>query len=111
MSIREYLSTQLQSFDLNEAVMADIAMNIDLEREYSVDVQKEVGVALTGAIEQFLFSPRMTNISENGFSQSWNYDNIGKYYLWLCRRWGVIPNKETVAASGLSVITDKTNSW
>lgn len=113
MTIKEYLKGQLQSFDLNEAVLTDISLDngINLEEEYNAETQKTVGMALAKSIEFFIFTPRMTNISENGFSQSWDYANLGKYYLWLCRRWGIVPNAETVAAVGLSTITDKTSSW
>lgn len=113
MTVREYLKSSLQAFDLTEATFMDIAMasGTDLDANYNASMQQEVGKALICAIEQLIFAPRLTNVSENGFSQSWDYANLGKYYLWLCRRWGVRPNADTVAAMGMSTITDRTGMW
>lgn len=36
---------------------------------------------------------------------------IGQYYMWLCRKYGVTPDNEVVAALGLSTITDKSDIW
>ena len=31
--------------------------------------------------------------------------------MWLCRKYGVAPDNEVVAALGLSTITDKSDIW
>ena len=62
-------------------------------------------------LEELILSPVMKNVSENGFSVSWDYSKTGQYYMWLCRRYGIEPDTEVVAALGLSTIIDKTDIW
>ena len=113
MTIVQYLQQSLQAFGLSDAMLADITIeaDVDMDAEYTADVQAKVGKAMCSSIEMLLFTPRMSNVSENGFSMSWDYANLGKYYLWLCRRWGVKPNEETVNALGLNTITDRSGIW
>ena len=113
MTIEQYLRQSLEAFGLNEAFMADLLIDagLDLNEPYEASVQEKVGRAMASAVEKLIFMPRQTSVSENGFSLSWDYANIGKYYLWLCRRWGITPNKETVGALGIPTIIDRTSSW
>lgn len=113
MTIREYILTKFEAFSINDAVLQDVIIGtgLDLDGEYDSDSQEEAGKAQCGMIEELILMPRMSNISENGFSQSWDYASLGRYYLWLCRRWGVKPNVETVAALGIPTITDRSSVW
>lgn len=113
MSIREYIATKFEAFRISEASMADLVIEsgLDLDGDYDSDVQRTVGEAMCRMCEELVFAPRQTNISENGFSESWDYANLGKYYLWLCRKWGIAPNKDTIAALGVPTIIDRTSSW
>ena len=67
--------------------------------------------AMISVIEELMLAPYMSNVNENGFSVSWDYSRIGQYYMWLCRKYGVAPDDEVVAALGLSTITDKSDIW
>jgi len=113
MTIEEYLRSSLQSFNLDEATLTDIVMEsgLALGNEYDSSVRAQVGLALADAIESLIFRPRMSNISENGFSESWNYDNLAKYYMYLCRKWGKTPSSDVVSMLGIPTIIDKTSSW
>lgn len=109
MTIREYISQKLSAWQVNEALFADIPL--DLKEEYSDEVKGQVGKAMIGIIEEVMLAPYMKNVSENGFSVSYDYSKVGQYYMWLCRKYDVVPNIDVVAALGLSTITDKTDIW
>lgn len=113
MTIREYISQKLQAFNVTEAFFADfvIASDLSLDDEYTFEVAPTVGKALAENIAELILSPRLSNVNESGFSMSWDFSELGKYYMYLCNRWGIKPNDEAVAASGISVIVDRTNMW
>lgn len=91
--------------------MADISTSVNLEEDYSSDNEQKVGKAMIGILEELVLAPYMSNVNENGFSVSWDYSKVGQYYMWLCRKYGVDPDNDVVAALGLSTITDKSDIW
>lgn len=113
MTVREYISDKLKAFGITEAQLVDVYLNTGLNLEADVTAQPTatVGVALTRTLEELILAPRMSNVSESGFSMSWDFANVSKYYLWLCKKWGLTPDSEVLAAMGLSVISDKTSKW
>lgn len=113
MTIREYISDKLKAFGISEAQLVDMSLSSGLDLESNVVEQDPtvVGVALTSTLEELILAPKMTNISESGFSVSWDFANMSQYYLWLCRKWGLTPKDDVLAALGLSVISDKTSKW
>jgi hypothetical protein len=58
-----------------------------------------------------VLAPRLQSVNESGFSLSWDFATLGKYYLWLCRRYGVSADSDTLQLLGISTITDKTDIW
>lgn len=111
MKIREYVSQKLRAWNITDAQLEDISSGIDLDEEYTSDNSQVVGKAMISVIEELMLAPYMSNVNENGFSVSWDYSRIGQYYMWLCRKYGVAPDEEVVAALGLSTITDKSDIW
>lgn len=111
MKIREYISQKLRAWNITDAQLEDISSGIDLDEEYTSDNSQVVGTAMISVIEELMLAPYMSNVNENGFSVSWDYSRIGQYYMWLCRKYGVAPDNEVVAALGLSTITDKSDIW
>lgn len=113
MTIREYVSQKLQAFNVTEAFYADFvfASGLSLDDEYTFDIAPVVGKAMAQTIAEVILSPRLSNVNESGFSMSWDFSELGKYYLYLCKKWGITPDDDAVAVAGLSVITDKTNMW
>lgn len=113
MTIREYVSQTLQAFNVTEAVLADFAavLGMSNDDEYTFDVAPSVGKALAQTIEGLILAPRLSNVNESGFSMSWDFNNLGSYYLYLCNKWGVNPNGDVLAASGSSAIIDRTYLW
>lgn len=111
MKIREYISQKLRAWNITDAQLKDISSGIDLDEEYTSDNSQVVGKAMISVIEELMLAPYMSNVNENGFSVSWDYSRIGQYYMWLCRKYGVAPDNEVVAALGLSTITDKSDIW
>lgn len=113
MTVREYLTSELRPFGVTEAELADVShsLSVSMDDEYSAGNTDAVRKALAEALPAFILKPRMGSVSENGFSVSWNYDNLTKYYIWLCRSLGITPDETIVAMTGLSVMTDKTDAW
>lgn len=112
MTIRQYLQQKLSAFGkVSEADFAEVSALLDIDSEYSEDNAVKAGTALCRMIEERVLSPYVSNVSENGFSMSWNYDNLGKYYLWLCKKYGITPEDEVLSILGISVIADITDMW
>lgn len=113
MTIEEYINQKLQAFGITEAQMTDVAIStgLDLKTEYTSDNQAEVGKAMCDMIVELCFAPYQRSVSEGGFSMSWDTSKLGQYYLFLCRKWGVKPNTDTMASLEVSAIIDRTNSW
>lgn len=113
MTIRAYISDKLRAFGISEAQLVDMSLSsgLDLESDVMEADATKVGVALTQTLEEVILAPKMTNVNESGFSVSWVFDNVGKYYLWLCNRWGLKPNDDVLSMLGLSTIIDRTDIW
>lgn len=113
MTIREYLQQKLKAFgQISEAEYAEVsAGGLNIDSEYSSDNAADTGVALCGLICEHVLSPNVSNINESGFSISWNYDNLGHYYIWLCRKYGVLVNNEVLSMLGVSAIIDVSDCW
>lgn len=113
MTIEEYINQKMQAFNVTPAQLADVSLEsgLDLSMEYDSTNQEQVGKALCTMIEEMCFAPYQKSVSESGFSMSWDIDKLGKYYLWLCKKWGVPTNADTLSALGVNAIIDRTNKW
>lgn len=112
MTNKEYIQAKLRPFGIDDAVLVDISLSgIDLEAYYDEEQREAVGKALCEALADIMLAPRVENVSESGFSMSWKFDDVAKYYMYLCNKFGVTPNANIVDMSGLNVIKDATNLW
>ncbi len=113
MTVQEYISDKLKAFGVPDSMWLDIAVEFDVNfaEDASCCTLKELGVILIRVLEELILSPRMDNVNEGGFSLSWNFDSVGRYYRWLCQRWEVMPNAEVSGALHLSTISDGTSKW
>lgn len=113
MTIRAYISDKLKAYGVTEAQLIDLSITsgLNLESDVMNNDPAVVGVALTKTLEECILAPRLSSVSESGFSMSWNYESVGKYYLWLCRKWGIAPNDDVVGMLGISTIIDRTDNW
>lgn len=109
MTNREYIGMKFAAFNLSEADYADVVASIDLNEEYRDT--PEMGGAMITLLESCILAPRVKNVNENGFSITWDTDSVGKWYLWLCRRYGVKPNDDVLALLGMSAIIDISDQW
>lgn len=107
MTVKEYIASLLTGLKVPEAFYADMDLNLD--EEYVKGMA--VGPAVVSAMEGLINSPMTTNVSENGFSMSWDRKNLGKYYLWLCKHFGIKPDNEILALCGIHALIDMTDSW
>lgn len=113
MTVREYVTQKMQAFNVTEAFLVDFvnASGLSLDDEYTFDVAPIVGKALAQTIAELILAPRLSNVNESGFSMSWDFSELGKYYSYLCKKWGMEPEDEVLTVSGISVIMDKTSMW
>lgn len=113
MRIKEYITQRLQAFRICEAEILDLTltMDLDMDAEVTGDNLTKVNIAMISLLETQIFAPRLTNVSEAGISFSWDYSSLGKYYLFLCRKYGITPKEELIPMLGISTITDLTHTW
>ena len=113
MTIREYISQKLPSFNLTEAQFADINADfgLDVNQEYSREYQMAANKANVGLIEEKVLAPRLESVNEGGFSMSWNYSDLGKLYMYLCKKYGLTPNDDVVSLLGINMIKDASAKW
>lgn len=107
MNIREYICSLLSGIKIPEAMLIDTGL--DLEQEYSPDLS--IGPQIVSLVEGVINMVAVKNVSENGFSMTWDTDRLGKFYLWLCRRYGITPGIQELASLGISAIIDESDSW
>lgn len=108
MTNGEYIRQKLQAWNITEAQLIDTG--IDLDKDYDPN-DTQVKAALVDTIEELALAPYLKNVSENGFSVSWDFENMGRYYLWLCKKLNRTPSDDVTAALGISTITDKSDIW
>lgn len=107
MTNKEYILQKLSSFNVTEATLLDTG--IDLDAQYVPS--DEMGRALISLLEELILAPGLTNVSESGFSLSWDKDKVGNWYLWLCKKYGVTPNSDILPLLGVSSIIDISDRW
>lgn len=109
MTIREFVEGNFRGLEITDAMLIGAGIE-DVEEDFD-GVTTTIATALCEICKQMMFAPIRTNISENGFSESWSTDRLGKYYLYLCRRYGIKPDPDVLPSSGESRITDRTANW
>ncbi len=113
MTVRDYISGEVAPFFTGQAMSLDMFLlsSEELDAEYSAANESEVNKKLIGIIERLIFRPRLKAINENGFSAEVSYADLGKYYQYLCSKYGVAPDSNVLAASGINVLQDVTDEW
>ena len=113
MTIKEYIQMEFSAFGITEAQILDVfaSSSIYYEDECSPENLKARQEAMVDILEGIMFRPRVKSISESGISISYDYDGLGKWYLYLCGKIGRTPNKDVVGMLGLSAIIDRTDIW
>ncbi|MCC8037272.1 MAG: hypothetical protein LIP02_03930 [Bacteroidales bacterium] len=113
MTVSDYIKQKLRAFGVVEADLVDawlyagVTVDEDIEELEPIDVAK----ALISVLAALLLAPRQSNISESGFSQSWDFTKAASYYQWLCKRWGVDADEDLLEAAGLSTVKNASNLW
>ena len=108
MTNGEYMMQKLQAFDITEAQLLDSGVTLN---DTYVPGSRTVAIGIIKVIEDLVLSPQRTNISENGFSVSWNVDNLAKYYKYLCKKWDYTPDTEVLESLQIPTIKDVSNTW
>ncbi len=114
MTIGQYISQKLSAFgSISEAQLLDmcISSGFSADDEYSEDTAVSVGKSMTLFIEEMVLAPKVKSVNESGFSISFDFDSLGKYYLWLCRKYSITPKSDVTDLLGISMIKDKSDCW
>lgn len=107
MNVREYIVSLFTGISIPEAFLVDTGL--DLEEEYSPGLN--IGQQLVNLTEGIINMVSIKSVSENGFSMSWDTDRLGKFYLWLCKKYGIKPNPDVLTSIGVSAIIDISDIW
>lgn len=107
MTNREYILQKLSGFNVTEALLTDTGLNLDEEYVPS----KEMDLAVISALEELLLAPDIRNVSESGFSMTWDKTNVGKWYIHLCNKVGREPDPDILPLLGVSMINDISDIW
>lgn len=114
MTIRQYIEQKFVSIGkISDADIEDVASagGFSPDDEYGADVAAAVGMGICSLIEEKVLAPFVSNVSESGFSMSWDRTNLAKYYWWLCKKYGVTPDDEVLSLLGISMIRDMSDIW
>jgi hypothetical protein len=109
MTVGEYIASTLPGLTVPESFLVDAGL--DTGAQYTSDMFHTVGTAMVQMLAGIILAPSVKSVNENGFSMSWDRENLGKYYLWLCKRYGVTPDPDVVSLLGISAITDISDIW
>ncbi len=107
MTVREYIVSAFQGLSIPESCFAD--MSVSPDAVYSTGLP--LGPDMVAIAETLLLAPSVKSVNENGFSMAWDTNRLGKYYMYLCKKYGIAPNPDLLGVVGLNVITDKTDIW
>lgn len=113
MKAAQYICGKLRAFGVTDAQLLDMYLThgVDPDSEVTADNADAIGTAMTHMLEELILAPYQKSVSESGFSVSWDFANVSKYYLWLCNRYGLKPSSEVKEALGISMIMDRTGTW
>ncbi len=113
MTVGEYIQQKLPFFHLGEAQFADIyaRFGLDARQDYSIDCNLNVNKAIVSIIEEQVLAPKQKSVNEGGFSATWNYDDLGKLYMYLCKKYGITPNPDVETSLGIKMIKDASAKW
>lgn len=113
MTAIDYIREKFRAFGITESEILDMAIDcgLVLTDDVSAENIQQIGVAMVHGLEELLFAPRQNSVNESGFSVNWDFGELSKYYMWLCRKYGIAISDETKEALGLSMIIDRSNTW
>lgn len=108
MTNREYITQKLGDYGVGEADLMDLALaGVEPDDTYTGD--HAFGEAFASLVAEIVLRPRATSVSENGFSMSWQQADLSKYYLAVCRRYGISP--DPAVCSEVTAINDISDTW
>lgn len=113
MTIKEYIVSKMEAFgEISEAYFADIAATgLDLGAEYTTEVSTTTNKAIIGLIEELILAPKVSEVGDTGSKLVFEYGELSKYYIYLCRKYGVEANKDVLELLGVNAIIDRSNIW
>lgn len=113
MTVADYIREKLRAFGVSEAQLFDVSAGLRISpyEEMTLDNIDIVHRAVIPILEELILAPRQKSVGESGFSMSWDFENLGRYYLWLCKKYGITPSEDLSDALGLSRIKDMSDIW
>lgn len=104
---KEYISATLSGFNLSDNDIDVILLKANLSGEDYIDIQK-CDEAIYNRLSVILKSAS-SNVTEGGYSVTWNLDALKLYYATLCSELGK-PNKLETSAQKPR-ITNRSDAW
>lgn len=113
MTVGEYLTDTLKPLELGASALANFtgSTGLSLMDEYDASNHQVIMLSAIDLLEMEMLKPRLESINESGFSISYNYADLGKLYLFLCRKYGRKPLDAITDTLGIATIKDKTSIW
>lgn len=104
MTYKEWLTLTCQKFGISETEISLILVNQknNIPNENAV---VDVNVAKMALINEFTTLIPLNNVSEGGYSSSWNMDAIKLWYNQTCADLGITPTATQ------PIIRNKSNIW
>jgi hypothetical protein len=99
--------------EISDAGATEFAVDNNLTSLLNVELIDSDKVVISQAVSAYidnnLLHPKSVN--ENGFSLSWNAEQIKSWQMVMARKYGIVLNEETSALLGLNVVKDNSNCW
>ena len=102
MTNREYITAVTAKFNFSDTDLAVLFEN--QKATLDPDAECDVKVAKTAIVNEIASILPLYNVSEGGYSISWNFDAIKLWYRMACAELGIIPE-------GMSPTLKSVNVW
>ena len=107
MTVKEFIQSSVPGITIPEAFFAE--HDFDFDQDYEPGLA--VGDVMISILEGVILAPRVKSVNENGFSMTWDTDSLGKYYLWLCKKYGKTPDPDVIGLLGMNSVIDISDCW
>lgn len=101
MTNREYITAVTSKFNFSDA---DIEVLFENQKEtIDPDAECDVKAAKTAIVREIATILPLYNVSEGGYSISWNFDALRLWYRMACAELGIIPEGMSPTVKSVSV--------
>lgn len=90
MTYKEYITKTLDGLNITDNDVDLIIIKAGIDAEYTISDKADIRVCDTAIYNRMsvVIKPMMQNVSEGGYSVSWNMDAVKLFYTALCNELG-----------------------